>query len=351
MAENESNIVIAGVGMATPVGLSTHDNYYTLRAGVAMFEEIDYLNRQREPYVMATIPDGCLEYDELVCDIKGIKHIEKRILNIAFTALEDLFAHFDSGSLPVETTLYLGWNPHFNRERIPQALVKQRFFPMRDKFHVISCGRGSGIGALNRACQALHRKECQVAIVGASDSYKNPFLLDQLDKAGRVKTYANLDGFLPGEGACFMIVTTEAMAQRKRWPVFAQVANTETGFEEGHLTSDAPYRGDGLAACVKQVLNGTQTEPVGQLYSSMNGEHYWSKEIGTSYIRNKKRFEVDFETIHPADRIGDTGAASGLIMTGMAAYSYREGHQHKPSLVYASSDTGERGAALIVPYR
>ena len=50
---------------------------------------------------------------------------------------------------------------------------------------------------------------------------------------------------------------------------------------------------------------------------------------------------------HPADCHGDTGAAAGPLMAGLAALGIRDGYRRPPRLVYGSSDRGER-AALVV---
>jgi 3-oxoacyl-[acyl-carrier-protein] synthase-1 len=79
----------------------------------------------------------------------------------------------------------------------------------------------------------------------------------------------------------------------------------------------------------------------------MNGESHWAKEWGVAFIRNRDRFVESHGMHHPADCHGDTGAAAGLIMVGLAALGIQEGYRSSPSLVYASSDQGERAVVLV----
>jgi 3-oxoacyl-[acyl-carrier-protein] synthase-1 len=50
---------------------------------------------------------------------------------------------------------------------------------------------------------------------------------------------------------------------------------------------------------------------------------------------------------HPADCFGDAGAAVGPAMIGLAVHGIRARYRNSPSLVYASSDNGERAAILV----
>jgi 3-oxoacyl-[acyl-carrier-protein] synthase-1 len=51
---------------------------------------------------------------------------------------------------------------------------------------------------------------------------------------------------------------------------------------------------------------------------------------------------------HPADCLGDTGAACGPIMAGLAALGIAGGYRRSPCLVYGSSDDGPRAALGVL---
>jgi 3-oxoacyl-[acyl-carrier-protein] synthase-1 len=50
---------------------------------------------------------------------------------------------------------------------------------------------------------------------------------------------------------------------------------------------------------------------------------------------------------HPADSFGDTGAACGPILVGLAALGIKAGYRRAPALVYGSSDRGLRAATIV----
>ena len=76
----------------------------------------------------------------------------------------------------------------------------------------------------------------------------------------------------------------------------------------------------------------------------MNGENYFAKEWGVSYIRNRSRFDADHGMHHPADCFGDTGAACGPLMVGLAALGIARGYHdvRRSSIVRPIMERGRR---------
>jgi 3-oxoacyl-[acyl-carrier-protein] synthase-1 len=129
----------------------------------------------------------------------------------------------------------------------------------------------------------------------------------------------------------------------------ALLSQVATGYEEGHLYSDKPYRGDGLAGTFEKFFQETGIkDPVKEVYSSMNGENHWAKEWGVAHIRNQAFFDAEHGMHHPADCFGDTGAASGILLISLAAIGLIEGYRGSPSLVTCSSDFGDRSAVAVL---
>jgi 3-oxoacyl-[acyl-carrier-protein] synthase I len=131
----------------------------------------------------------------------------------------------------------------------------------------------------------------------------------------------------------------------------ACISRAVSGHEPGHLYSDAPYRGDGLAATLSQLVAlGSSFFPVAEVYSSMNGESHWAKEWGVAYTRNRATIQPGYRMHHPAECFGDTGAASGPLMIALAALGIRGGYRQPPILICGSSDWGGRAAVVVSTY-
>jgi 3-oxoacyl-[acyl-carrier-protein] synthase-1 len=175
------------------------------------------------------------------------------------------------------------------------------------------------------------------------DTYRDLYVLGTLDVERRIKSAVHLDGFIPGEGAAFVLLANPGAAGHTGIVSLASISGVFESFEPGHLYSQEPYKGDGLAAAVEKLIaSGAAEAPVAEVYSSMNGESHWGKEWGVSFIRNKAAFLADHRIHHPADCLGDTGAACGPIMVGLAAHGIHNRYHRTPCLVYCSSDRGQR---------
>jgi 3-oxoacyl-[acyl-carrier-protein] synthase-1 len=209
-------------------------------------------------------------------------------------------------------------------------------------------GRAGGIIALGQAVLTIQSGRADFMLAGGVDSYRDLYVLGTLDRDERIKSAANLDGFIPGEGAGFLLLARTTAAEALGIVPLARMSPVALGFEEGHLFSDAPYRGDGLASTITALVAQLPSrDPIAEVYSSMNGESHWAKEWGVAYIRNRSAFVDSYRMHHPADCCGDTGAAAGPMMAGLAALGVAAQYRNSPALVYGSSDRGARAAIVV----
>jgi 3-oxoacyl-[acyl-carrier-protein] synthase-1 len=209
-------------------------------------------------------------------------------------------------------------------------------------------GRAGGLLALSDARDLLLRGAARYVIAGGVDSYRDANVLAKLDVARRVKTSSNHDAFVPGEAAALLLVTTRARAAEDGLDALATYSAAATAFEEGHLLSSTPYRGEALAAAVAQlVARGDMSAPVAEVYSSMNGEHHWGREWAVAYMRQRAQFDEAHEFHHPADAYGDIGAAAGPMLVALTVIGQRKRYRRSPALVYCSSDDGPRSALVV----
>ena len=344
--------VLVGAGMMTAVGLSAAETAASVRATVMAFGETPLKDIQLEPFTLAEVPKDGLPplHPQLVA--AGLTGREARLVQLAGPALAECLAPLvDLGVRPgvflalpeadapqaVDGGAFLEWlavqtHGGFERARSDASFV----------------GRAGGLIAIGRALLAIQSGDASFAIAGGVDTYRDLDRLLALDARGRVKSSVHMDGFIPGEGAGFLLIASESAARRAAMPVLARLSAPAQGFEHGHLYSEEPYRGDGLAAVVRDLVeSGAVEAPFREVFSSMNGESHWAKEWGVSVIRNSAAFDPTFRMHHPADSFGDTGAAAGPVMVGLAALGLAGGYRAHPSLVYCSSDHGDRAALTV----
>jgi 3-oxoacyl-[acyl-carrier-protein] synthase-1 len=346
------SVVVVGVGMMTPVGLTTAETAASVRSATMLFAETPIRDHRFEPFTLAeVIEDGLPELVKEVAETPGLTSREARMLRLATMPLRESLKALKPGAPAPGLVLAL---PE-NQTTIP--LDGQRFLKLLAQqtgsaFNLKQCaaphvGRAGGLAAIGQAAETIRQGKGKFILAGGVDTYRDLYVLGTLDVEKRVKSWVHLDGFIPGEGAGFVLLASPDAAQQAGLPPLASVSAVFQSVEAGHLYSKEPYRGDGLAIAVEKLAaSGTVGAPIADVYSSMNGESHWGKEWGVSYIRNKGAFLPDHEIHHPADCLGDTGAASGPIMLGLAVHGLQD-HRRGPCLVYSSSDRGERAVLAV----
>lgn len=348
------DVAIIGMGMMTPLGLNAEQTAASVRAGLSAFEESAMMDKAVEPFVIASLPDDVLaDLSSELAQEAALTYREARMLRLAQPAIEQALEPL--GDVSQDVPVYLGFPEmetqiKFGAEKMLERLSKQcndRFDLTKSKGYAL--GRAAGLIAVHAAFEALQSGSEKAVLVGGIDTYIDPYVLATLDMEKRVNSEQTMDGFTPGEGAAFLLMTTVDYARSQGYEIAGLIQGSATGEEPGHMYSEEPYKGEGLANTFKMLFvdTGDSPEKIPTVFSSMNGENHFAKEWGVSYIRNQDRIESEFRIEHPADCIGDTGAACGPIMIGLAMIGLQSEFLQGPVLVYASSDHASRAACIV----
>jgi 3-oxoacyl-[acyl-carrier-protein] synthase-1 len=339
--------------MITAVGVSVPETAASVRARTARFTESVLQDKSNRPFILGEVPTAALApLAEELPTAPPPSARELRLLRLAGAPIAECLVALDGR--PARVGLAVALPELQTRVQIdPRTFVERLHIQTSGRFRLdladaSHLGRAGGLAAIGQAIAALAAGQADIMIAGGIDSYRDLYVLASLDQEGRVKSDSSLDGFIPGEAAAFLLLTTRVKAQSFGLRSLARVSNVAIGFEPGHLHSTEPYRGDGLAATVKQLVTLDDVEaPVQEVYSSMNGESHWAKEWGVCHLRNRALFHPDLALHHPADCYGDTGAAAGPAMVALAAHGISASYRKAPALVYASSDNGVRSALFV----
>ncbi len=345
--------VIVGVGMMTSVGLSAPETAASVRATIMRFGETPIRDHRFDPFVLAEVPeDGMPALAESVERETGLTSREMRMLRLGTMPLIESLAHLPPGEKAPALALAL---PEMQPGHRVDGARFLKLFAMQtgNRFDVsksaaVDEGRAGALVAVARAAQMIRSGQAGFALAGAIDTYRDLYVLGTLDLEERVKSAVHLDGFIPGEGAAFLLLASGVAARAAGLKPLARVTRVALDEEPGHMYSDKPYKGDGLAKTLAQLFSsGDVGAPIAEVFSSMNGESHWAKEWGVGFLRNKGSFVEGHGMHHPADCFGDTGSASGPLMIGLAALGVRDGYRKSPCLVYCSSDRGARAALAV----
>ena len=340
-------IVLARAGCVTPIGLSLAQTAASFRAGITRFRESHWRDLNGNPLVLATLPDGCLEalsWEQENDETLG--PLRKRVLQLARLGAFEL--EKPHAKLPLFLGLAAAQTAETENRAFLNHLAAVTGWPLDPAAsRVIATGRASGLEALHQGCSLIRSGGADFVLVGGLDSFKDRPTLTRLDRDERLQCEGRLDGFIPGEGAGFLLLAEEAAARRLGYQPLAAVLASATGFEEGHWFNREPYLGNGLSTTFQSLFEDLPRNqpPVARVFSSFNGESYWAREWAIAYIRHKDRFQDTHHMEHPADCYGDLGAAGGPVLIALAA----QAPAPTADLVYASSDGGHRAAVLLGP--
>jgi 3-oxoacyl-[acyl-carrier-protein] synthase I len=212
---------------------------------------------------------------------------------------------------------------------------------------VLPLGRAAALLALERALQSLRSGEVETVVVGGVDTFLDLRLLAELDGEGRILGPRVMDGFIPGEGAAFYVLS--AADDRKTDGARVVVHGAASAMDPGHRYGTAPAKGEGLAEALAQLRQRMPPlpGPVSTTFAGFNGENFDAKLWGVARMRHSDLFSPGMVIEHPADTFGDGGAAMGAILVALAAESLRTGTRAGPALIWAASDREPRGCAVV----
>jgi 3-oxoacyl-[acyl-carrier-protein] synthase I len=214
---------------------------------------------------------------------------------------------------------------------------------------VVSRDRVSAIAGLRAAGQLIAGGQAPCVIVAAVDSLLVHELKDHYLSQRRLRTPDNSNGFSLGEAGSAVLVVPSGSTPGPE----LRILGFATAHEPAFIGSDQPVRGQGLTEAIREALAdaGVTMQEIHFRITDLNGEHYKFKEMALAVNRfPRKRVEEIFDVWHPAEVVGDVGAAIGPMVLGVSLYASRKGYGIGPTILCTfSNDDGER-AALVLHY-
>lgn len=224
-----------------------------------------------------------------------------------------------------------------------QDITGMRFHPQSA---VIPKGRVAGAKAIEAAHALLSTGNCRSCVVAGVDSYLTAETLSAYEKAQRLLTESNSDGFIPGEAAAAVLFTPSRFATN------ASITINGVGFgqENAHILSEEPLRADGMVQSIKAAL-AMAGQDLGDLdfrICDVSGEQYYFKEAALALARILRKRKEEFDIWHPAECIGETGAAIMPIILSVASAAVAKGYSKGNGIIcHVANDDGQRGAIVV----
>jgi 3-oxoacyl-[acyl-carrier-protein] synthase I len=343
------NAHIIGLGASTPIGRNVWTSAAAARAGICGFYEHPFMiDTAGEPMRVARAP-------WLDVAISGAE----RFCALLFPALEEALSNINNinAESPLKIGLALALPPPRpgQQKEITKAVVTAVKAQYRDLFYVVKpfpVGHAGGHLGLDYALQQFKTKSLDACLVAGVDSYLEPETLEWLEECDQIHGAGPLNnawGFIPGEAAGAVLLTTEEFIWRNRLPSTGEVLSVGIGQETKLIKTDAVCIGEGLTQAFRNALSVlTPDEKIHNIFCDMNGEKYRADEYGFSTLRTKQHYHSATDFIAYADCWGDVGAAGVPLHIATGVISHLKRYSKGPlSFVWASSESGERGAVVI----
>lgn len=328
-------------------GRGTEQAWATTRAGVSRIAGSNVKDRNSDIIPMGLVPDGALPPLPPDVDSLGLPSRARRMLRLAAPVLKAVAAEAGDGphvlitGLPQLSSAEAPWLANFN-----ELLSRTSDVPINPAAsRILPLGRASSLMAIEAGIKSIEQGGAAAVIVGGVDTFLDLKLLSELDREGRILGPEVADGFIPGEGAAFLVLKPQAQGGPR--PILALGASSL--LDPGHRYGTEPATGEGLARVLEllRASLASPPSPVGTTFAGFNGENFDAKMWGVARLRHADFFTPTMSMEHPASSMGDTGAASGAIMSALATAALAQGHRNGPALVWAASDREPRACALI----
>lgn len=336
-----SALCILGSGMLSAVGLSAPASCAAIRCAIDNFQETRFIDRGGEWLIAANVP--------LEQPWRGRSKLIKMAARAIAEALQST-----PGVDPEKTPLLLGVAESERPGRLDgldssllHAIERELGLRFHPSSNVIARGRVSAAVALLNARTLIYQGGHRHVLIAGVDSFLSAATLAAFEERERLLTSQNSNGFIPGEGAAAVVVGAPVASEEP------QLACIGLGFGVEKATveaEDVPLRADGLTQAIRAALGeaGCGLERMDYRLTDISGEQYYFKEASLALSRSLRVRKEFFHLWHPADCIGEVGAAIGPAMLAVALAASRKDYGEGPNIFcHLGNDAGERAVALL----
>jgi 3-oxoacyl-[acyl-carrier-protein] synthase-1 len=340
-------LVITGLGMVSSVGRGVAGSCAAIRAGINRFKEIDtfgareaYAEGEPQPVVASPVlsersPDWAVRL--LTPVLQELIH-NARLGRKDLTRIRLLLSLPESTLSPVHAALH--------KTLLPTLTARTG---MATAASAVSHGGNAGmLRCVQDALAAVTQPRWEACIVAGVDSHLFSEELARLDRAGRLKSPRNRDGFIPGECATAVLLERHSDALRRGAVPIASVVSAGTAVERSPISSGEQSTGEGLTTAIRTASAAGLPQGTGWVICDLNGESYRFREWGLVRVRLTPELNGLRRPWHPADCLGDVGASTGGVLMAVAGRSFQRGYAPADrALLWAGTDDGHRTALVL----
>jgi len=340
-------LAVTGMSMISPVGYNAQQTCASLRAGITRFTELEgIVDRYGEPVIVSQIE--C--FGPLDQSAERTKQIAIRTCTEAISTISKQDINRREINLSVLLKDKERPGNLFEMDGLLESIVSKMGLSPSTTVQLYPHGNASGMKALSDAKRRIKHNPQTIELIWGIDSLLDIQTLGYLERSERLKSPSSPRGVTPGEASVCLVLQAEEMVISTASKMYCAIEGISTAIESAPVSSEAPCVGEGLTIAIYEALEMAKwhKDNVDQVYCDSNGEVYRAHEWMLALCRTLS----DPVVTHPADCIGDVGAAFSPLLIGMAAIALDRGYAKSDKiLVFCSSDFGARGSACIARIR
>jgi 3-oxoacyl-[acyl-carrier-protein] synthase I len=334
-----SGLAILNTGLVTSVGLSAPAACAAIRAAITNHTETRFKADTGDWIIGAQVP--------LHSMLRG----RARLVAMLEMAITECLAPYSGQRSKIPLLLCVAEEERHGRiAGLDETLLAelQRVIPVdfdSELSAIVPYGRASVGVALGLARRMMLEHSVRSVLIAAADSLLVGHTLIGFASDDRLLTPDNSNGFVPGEAAGAVLVGSHADGG-------PTLMCEGLGFsqERATIASGEPLRGEGLAVAIGRALVDANVE-MHQLdfrITDNSGEQYYFKEAALALSRLLRVRKESFDIWHPADCIGEVGAAIGAACIAVTWTACRKAYALGNNILFhVSNDAGQRGAAVF----
>ena len=334
------NLTVCASGMVTGVGLNSPSSCAAIRCGITNFEETRFMGSDGEWIT------GCIApLDKPWRGRSKLVHLVAPTIHECLESVENV----EPERIPLLLCVAEKDRPG-RLDGIDVRLLNEIQDELDLRFHKSSIsipqGRISGVVALRQAYTFFQQMKVPYCIIAGVDTFLTARTLSHLEKRERILTESNSDGFIPGEaGAAVLISYGDHITEDQ-----ISVRGIGFGNEEAHIDSGEPLRAEGLVQAIKEAsgASGMTIADLDYRITDANGEQYVFKEAALALTRTLRERKVGFDIWHPADSVGEVGAAIVPVVLSVAMTAGKKGYAPGNGvLCHFGNDDGQRAVIFL----
>jgi 3-oxoacyl-[acyl-carrier-protein] synthase-1 len=331
--------IITG-GMVTALGFKYSSSCAAMRAGVKAFRQLNLWDAQNGEYLRGAkvnLPQWW----------EGLGKLADLVAPAIWECLEKA-----KPEKPESIPILLGVASHNRPCRVPRLdadILDEIEWRLKLTHHPLSCvfatGNVSGLFALYEARRLLMNGSVRFCVVAGVDSFLQQNVIEAYMQQGRVMTKTNSNGFFPGEAGSALLIGLPGSRSEEE----LRILGLGFGSEPAIIASEEPLRGNGLIEACRNALAeaAVPMHEIAYRLTDLSGEHYKFKEAMLAQGRLLRKRVERQDIWHPAEYVGEVGAAHVPCALGLALYAgQKTSAPGSRVLCHFSGDGPERAACV-----